>query len=188
MTCSTDSEMQGISPRWIWGLRSRYYQVRIAKGDKSKMAFVTCYELYEFLVMLFGLTNALAILHYYEQGTCSFPWSLCCCILTTLSSIASLGRSMWDTCRKCSEHWGTTNFMLSKRSAPIRRGAFLASHCHAAWRHRRASPLHTWFFVFLRGYSFSMRFFNLSFCFGFKRGVYLALLRSRIHSILSLTL
>lgn len=39
-------------------LRSRYYQVRIAKGDQPKTACVTRYESFKFLVILFGLTNA----------------------------------------------------------------------------------------------------------------------------------
>nr|CAD1844098.1 unnamed protein product [Ananas comosus var. bracteatus] len=39
-------------------LRSWYYQVRIAEGDKEKTICVTRYGAYEFLVMLFGLTNA----------------------------------------------------------------------------------------------------------------------------------
>ena len=34
--------------------------LRVAKGDKWKMAFWTQYGLYESLVMSFGLTNALA--------------------------------------------------------------------------------------------------------------------------------
>jgi len=43
-------------------LRSKYWKVRIAEGDGYKMTFVTRYDAYEFLVMSFGLTNALATL------------------------------------------------------------------------------------------------------------------------------
>nr|CAD1844208.1 unnamed protein product [Ananas comosus var. bracteatus] len=39
-------------------LRSWYYQVRIAEGDKEKTTCVMRYGTYEFPVMLFGLTNA----------------------------------------------------------------------------------------------------------------------------------
>ncbi len=43
-------------------LRSGYYQIWIAKGDKEKIAYRTKYGLYEFLVMSFGFTNALTTL------------------------------------------------------------------------------------------------------------------------------
>ena len=42
-------------------LRSRYYPMRIAKGDEQKTTCVTSYDSYEFLVMPFFLTNALTI-------------------------------------------------------------------------------------------------------------------------------
>jgi hypothetical protein len=38
-------------------LRSRYYQLSIKELDVAKIAFRTRYGHYEFLVMLFGLTN-----------------------------------------------------------------------------------------------------------------------------------
>ena len=40
-------------------LRSRYHQLRIKKEDTSRLAFQTRYGHCEFLVLPFGLTNAL---------------------------------------------------------------------------------------------------------------------------------
>ena len=42
-----------------WDMRSGYYQMRIVEGDEPKTKCVIRYGSYKFLVMSFGLTNAL---------------------------------------------------------------------------------------------------------------------------------
>jgi hypothetical protein len=42
-------------------LRDRYYRIRIKKKNKWKTAFGSRLEYYEYLVILFGLINALAL-------------------------------------------------------------------------------------------------------------------------------
>jgi hypothetical protein len=45
-------------------LRSRYHQLKIRASDIPKIAFITQYGLYEYTIMSFGLTNALAYFMY----------------------------------------------------------------------------------------------------------------------------
>jgi len=50
--------VQGVEWFTIMDLKNGFSLVCVWEGDKCKTAFRTRYELYEFQVMLFGLTNA----------------------------------------------------------------------------------------------------------------------------------
>jgi hypothetical protein len=73
-------------------LRSGYHQIKIRAEDISKTAFMMRYGLYEYLVMSFGLTNALA--HFMYLMNLVFVLKLVQFIMVFIDDILVCSKSM----------------------------------------------------------------------------------------------
>jgi hypothetical protein len=73
-------------------LRSGYHQIKIRAEDISKTAFMMRYGLYEYLVMSFGLTNALA--HFMYLMNLVFVLKLDQFIMVFIDDILVCSKSM----------------------------------------------------------------------------------------------
>jgi hypothetical protein len=73
-------------------LRSGYHQIKIRAEDIPKMAFTTRYGLYEYLVMSFGLMNALA--HFMYLMNSAFMPGLDQFVMVFIDDILVYSKSM----------------------------------------------------------------------------------------------
>jgi hypothetical protein len=73
-------------------LHSGYHQIKIRAEDISKTAFMMRYGLYEYLVMSFGLTNALA--HFMYLMNLVFVLKLVQFIMVFIDDILVCSKSM----------------------------------------------------------------------------------------------
>jgi hypothetical protein len=73
-------------------LRSGYHQIKIRAEDIPKMTFTTRYGLYEYLVMSFGLTNALA--HFMYLMNSVFMSELDQFVMVFIDNIMGYSKSM----------------------------------------------------------------------------------------------
>jgi hypothetical protein len=73
-------------------LCSSYHQIKIHAKDIPKTAFTTRYDLFEYLVMSFGLTNALT--HFMYLMNFVFMLELDKCVVVFIDNIPVDSRSM----------------------------------------------------------------------------------------------
>jgi hypothetical protein len=88
-------------------LRSDYHQIKIHAEDIPKTTFSTRYDLYEYLVMSFGLTNALAHFIYLMNSVFMPEWSS----LMAFLYIQRVCRNMKSIYESCFNDYETISFM-----------------------------------------------------------------------------
>ena len=72
-------------------LRSGYHQIKVREEDIHKIAFSTRYGLYEYFVMSFGLTNALAFFMYLMNSV--FMMELDVCVVVFIDDILAYSKN-----------------------------------------------------------------------------------------------
>jgi hypothetical protein len=102
-------------------LHCDYHQIKIRAKDNPKTAFSTRYELYEYLVMSFGFTNALA--HFMYLMNSVFMPGLDKFVVIFIDDILVYPKSteeQQEHLRLCFNDCETTSFMQSSVSVSYR--------------------------------------------------------------------
>ena len=78
-----------------------YHRIWICKNDEWKMTFHTCYDQFEYQMMLFELINAFAIFQFYVNHTLKSFMNICCVIyLNDILVYSETKEQHWEHVRK----------------------------------------------------------------------------------------
>lgn len=109
-------QLQGTTCFGSLDLRGGYHQIRISEEDAPRTAFRTPQGLFQFKVLPFGLTNALATFQKVMNDTFA-PYMADLLLYTRMASwyahAASPKMSIFSTCIKCCAYWEMLSCMLS---------------------------------------------------------------------------
>jgi hypothetical protein len=99
-------------------VRSGYHQIKIRPRDIPKTTFSTCYGLYDFLVMSFGLTNAPAYFMYLMNSMFMIELDKFVVVLLMIfSSIPKARKNMPNTSKLSFSICEIISFVLSSANA-----------------------------------------------------------------------